>query len=501
MENFNKPTEERFPKEPSFFEKLSQSVILKVIFIFFLTLVLLIPLEMVNDLIRERKDRGSSVSREIAMKWGTDQVILGPVLAVPYDAIEEKIESLPDGKSRTIQTKVTHYAFLMPNEVKVDGDVKPEVKKRGIYQSILYSTKVDLKGNFSGFDLEKLPVDQANLKWKESKLIVGIEDFKGLSKNPVITWGGKPYELSKNNQEVRLFRENLTVTVPLEGPESVKQAFSLPLELRGSKSLNFLPLAKQTQIKVKGDWSNPSFNGNFLPEKREVGQTFDALWNIPAFTRKVPQQWTGFPSIIFKFQGLELNSEDRMMSTSEEAYMQSQAAANAVASGSNENIETSNDLDLVQINFLPSVNNYQKITRVAKYGILVVGLTFVSLIFMELIKKQKVHVVQYVLIGFGMVLFYGLLLAISEHLGFNWAYLVSALATMILISTYIMGITKNRKSSMLFGVILSIFYVFIYVLLQLQDYSLIVGMIGLFVILAVLMRLSTKIEWNLSERK
>lgn len=497
MENQINPEVPGNNKAPSLLERVSESIILKVFFIFFLTLIMLIPLEMIRDLIQERKGREINVSRELAMKWGKDQVISGPILAVPYPATIQSIESTSDGKSRTIESTTIEYAYLLPNEVNIQADVKPQPLKRGIYQAIVYNTHVQLQGNFTGFNLEKLDIDPAKLQWANAKIYFGIEDFKGLSKNPVLNWGGKPLELSKNNQENRLFTGNLSVDLPLDGPESVNQKFDLQLDLRGSKSLNFLPIAKQTKIEAKGDWANPSFTGNYLPDEREVSNTFKATWNIPAFERKLPAQWNGKSGPIYNFMGIELNAEDEPLM----AYTGTEAAVQAAAAAGATSIEQANDLDMVQINFLPAVNSYQKTTRVAKYGILVVALSFVSLIFMELIKKQKVHLIQYILIGFAMVLFYGLLLAISEHLGFNWAYLVSALATMVLIASYVNSITKNRKSAGLFGLILSIFYLFIYVLLQLQDYSLIVGVVGIFIILAVLMRLSTKIDWYQFDRK
>lgn len=151
--------------------------------------------------------------------------------------------------------------------------------------------------------------------------------------------------------------------------------------------------------------------------------------------------------------------------------------------------------NLVQVNFLEAVNNYQQTTRATKYGILVILLTFASLIFTEIIKKQRIHLMQYVLIGCAMVLFYSLLLAFGEHIVFNWSYLIAAAATITLISSFIFWITKDRKICLLFSAILAIFYSFIFVLMQLQDFSLLAGTVGLFIILAVMMRLSTKINW------
>ena len=225
-----------------------------------------------------------------------------------------------------------------------------------------------------------------------------------------------------------------------------------------------------------------------MPEERHVSeQVFEAKWSIPSFSRKLPMQWEGSNGRIYSFSGVNLSSEMRYSSASEAPIDYSS--------------EVATDTDMVQINFLPEINNYQKINRVAKYGILIIILTFASLFFTEIIKKQRFHVIQYILIGAAMVMFYSLLLAISEHLGFNTAYFVAAIATIFLIASFIWMITMDKRTMLLFGGILALFYSFIFVLMQLRDYSLIVGTVGVFVILAVLMCVSAKINWFSFDKK
>src|SRR5690606_15815524 len=228
------------------------------------------------------------------------------------------------------------------------------------------------------------------------------------------------------------------------------------------------------------------------PEDRTISeQDFIAKWRIPSFSRKFPQQWKGARGRMYQVSSYEITDADYPMAVIPEPSVSSTGS----------NMQQSTEQDMVQVNFLETVNNYQKTTRVAKYGILVVLLTFTSLFFTEIIKKQRVHIVQYVLIGCAMVLFYSLLLAVGEHIGFNWAYLLSALATILLIASFIYGITKDKKVGLVFSAILATFYAFIFFLMQLEDYALIVGTIGVFIILAVLMRFSIKINWYQFERK
>lgn len=472
----------------SLLDRITNSSLLKVFIIFVLTLLMLIPMTLINDLVNERKNREQEVSSEIALKWGRDQVVTAPVLAVPYDYLLETVKKDSKGKDLMVTSVEEDWVFLLPNNNTIMTDIKPEILKRGIYNTVVYNADIELKGDFLGIKKSELSVDITALKWQKSKLIFGVEDVKGLSTNPKVTFGGIDYPLHINNQIFRLFPNNMIADIPLANMDASKASFTLKMELRGSKSLNFLPLSNQTNIEAKGSWNNPSFNGGYLPEERHVSeQVFEAKWSIPSFSRKLPMQWEGSNGRIYSFSGVNLSSEMRYSSASEAPIDYSS--------------EVATDTDMVQINFLPEINNYQKINRVAKYGILIIILTFASLFFTEIIKKQRFHVIQYILIGAAMVMFYSLLLAISEHLGFNTAYFVAAIATIFLIASFIWMITMDKRTMLLFGGILALFYSFIFVLMQLRDYSLIVGTVGVFVILAVLMCVSAKINWFSFDKK
>ncbi len=466
------------------FERLSNSVILKLFVIFVLLLIMMIPMSLVDDLVSERKNREQQVSSEIAAKWGRDQVIASPVLAVPYDYVSEVVEKDSKGKDVVVQRLEQDWMFLLPSQAQVQTDIKPESLKRGIYESVVYNSSFTIKGNFAGLDMKSLPVAADRMRWSEARLVFGVQDVKGLSADPELEWAGQKLPLTMDVRNFQLFNNNMAANLPLTKGEDTKFDFKIQVKLRGSKSINFLPLANHTVVEAKGDWGNPSFNGAYLPEVREVSdKDFNASWNIPSFGRKLPQQWSGGNDRLYRFSGMSLAEADF------DNYIEATETAASV------NIEAATDMDMVQINFLPEVNNYQKTTRVAKYGILVIVLTFASLFFTEIIKKQRIHLIQYILIGAAMILFYSLLLAISEHLGFNVAYLLAAVATIVLIASFIRMITKDNKTALLFTGILGLFYGFIFVLMQLRDYSLIVGTVGVFVILAILMRISTKVNW------
>jgi len=474
---------------PSLYDRIVNSIILKMGVIFFLTLLMLIPLDLVNDLISERKNREVHVSNDISVKWGQSQVVSTPILAVPYKYIEESVEKDAKGNETISHTTVEDWIFLLPEQTQVKVDVNPEYLKRGIYQSVVYTSKLDMRGGFSKIDLESLNIPKDAVNWAQAKIVLGIEDVKGVSITPNLNFAGTSVPMKMNGKLFTIFPNNLVADLKLTGENAITSSFHIQYELKGSKSFNYLPLANHTKLNITGKWGYPSFNGGFLPDDRDVQDScFTAEWNIPSFSRKLPQQWVG-SSKIYDFQDLALSEETI-------DFLPELNSSTAVSSNL-----VSTDNDMVQVNFLPEVNNYQKTTRVAKYGILVIILTFASLFFTEIIKKQRIHLIQYILIGAAMVLFYSLLLAFSEHFGFNPAYLISALATILLIASFIYMITKNRNSALLFAGILGLFYTFIYVLMQLRDYSLIVGTVGIFIILAVLMRVSTKVNWYQFDRK
>ncbi|MHC8949097.1 cell envelope integrity protein CreD [Sphingobacterium hungaricum] len=468
----------------TFLESVTNSVFLKLAIMLILTLLLLIPMNLVNDLIRERNARNKEVSKEITSKWGGNQVISSPVIAIPYKVFVNR--QLPNDKNEyyTVVEEDKEWIFLLPDHVQIKSHVNPDMRKRGIYESVVYTSDIKLTGDFPEIDLSKLKIKHDNIDWGNAKMVFGITDLKGLSESPEVQYGTDSFVMNTNLSELNLFESNLITDLALTDASSTKKSFSIDLKIRGSQSLNFFPLANQTTIQVDGKWNHPSFNGGYLPDERLVEKdTFSGTWNIPVFSRKFSQQWNGSASRLYDtFVDSDQNLTD---------FPEPKTTTSSSVSSS----------DFVSIDFLPDVDNYQKTTRVAKYGILIILLTFVSLLFTELLKKQRIHLIQYVLIGAAMVLFYSLLLSISEHLGFNWAYAMAAVATVILIASFIGSITKNSKTALVFAGILSGFYGFIYMLLQLRDFSLIVGTIGVFIILAVLMRLSTKVNWYQFEQK
>ena len=231
------------------------------------------------------------------------------------------------------------------------------------------------------------------------------------------------------------------------------------LTLAGSDELRFLQLGKTTDVDVTSNWNSPSFDGRFLPDTRKVtDHGFTAHWRMLYYNNLIPQQWAGDDSL--------LNNDAKQQNATFGVKLR-----------------------------LP-VDQYQKTTRTSKYAILIILLTFISLFLTELIRRQKIHSFNYLLIGAAMIIYYTLLLSFAEQIGFNWAYLVASIATVTLITAFIASLLKNKLAALLLACILSLFYIFIFVIIQLEDFALMAGSIALFIIISVLMYFSRKINWD-----
>jgi inner membrane protein len=446
--------------------RFGESVLLKLALIGFLTLILLIPNFWIQDLIAERQQRQLEIDDQISNDWSGRQLVAGPVLAIPYTTTIIEIEN---DKNKTKTTKeVISIVHILPDKLEINGEVKPEKLHRGIFETVVYQSQIDVKGSFSEIELTKSGIDPSRILWSKAKVIIGLSDLKGLKNNPEIKILDSLYQVEPDFRTDDLFDNNLSISVDLSKAKSAKTDFSFMLNIKGSKGIDFMHLGKKTQVKLSGNWPDPSFTGRYLPDNRSFKEgKFSAEWNLSYFNRSFPQQWQG----------------DRKIT--------------AVASDmiENPNVKQTED-DRFGVNFILPVDQYQKTMRTAKYSILVIMLTFIALFFMEFLQKRKIHFLQYVLISAAMIVFYTLLLSIGERIGFNVSYLISSISTIALIGIFVRALMKSTKPALLFSIILTVFYGFIFVIIQLQDLALISGSIALFIIVAVLMYLSAKIEWS-----
>ncbi|QXV65777.1 cell envelope integrity protein CreD [Mucilaginibacter sp. 21P] len=438
-----------------FMNWLQESVTVKLIFIGFLILVLLIPSALINDLIFERSARQSQVVKEIADSWSGDQTIKGPVLVVPYKRYFKAI----DNDKKEVTKEVTENLYLLPENLKMDAAVKTDKLHRGMFDAVVYNSQVKVSGNFGKPYLAALSLTPDQLLWDKARLEFSISDLKGLKNNPVINAAGQHLTAEPSFTAHPVFDSGLQANLNLATVKEAGFTFDFTLDLKGSQELHFMHLGKTTDVSVKGNWSTPSFDGRYLPDERHMDSAgFKANWRMLYYNRPYPQQWVVDNNL--------LNDKNKLTNASFGLKLR-----------------------------LP-VDQYQKITRTSKYAILIVLLTFVSLFLTEVIRKQRIHPFNYALIGAALVIYYTLLLSFSEQMGYNLAYIIASVATIGLVSVFISSLLKNKAAAALFAVILSIIYVFIFVIIQLEDLALMIGSIALFIIVALLMYFSRKINWD-----
>jgi len=402
----------------------------------FLTLILLVPATMVGFLVGEREQRQDEAVQEAGSKWGNMQTITGPILSVPYTA-----------------NKVTKNIYFLPAELNISGDINPQILKRGIYEITAYNSKLKVEGQFNQPNFSQWGISSGNVLWNEAKILIGLSDMRGVKDKITMNWNDNILILNPGMSATKISDSGVSVMAPLDLKSAKTYKFSFDLNLNGSQSLNFIPLGKETNINLASKWANPSFDGAFLPDQRQVSKDgFTAQWKILSLNRNYPQSF----------------SESDSYSIKDSAF---------------------------GVKFLVPIDQYQKITRSVKYAIMFIALTFLTFFFVEIFNKKRIHPIQYLLVGFALLVFYTLLLSISEHTNFNFAYILSSIATIILITLYSKAIFKNNFLSLLLGCILIILYGFMYVVLQLQDYALLMGSIGLFIVLAAVMYASRKIDW------
>jgi inner membrane protein len=447
-------TEEQ-PQPQGFTHWLKESVTVKLIFIGVLVLILLIPSVLIQNLIQERSSRQDDTEKQVSDQYSGDQLVQGPVLVIPY---KKRIKE-SDAAGKEITKEVIKNVFVLPNELSYNANMTPDVLHRGIFEVVVYNSTIKVSGNFTRADLNLLSISPDQLMPEKARLLFSISDLKGLRTNPQFKLAGQVATAEPAFGD-NVFANGLQVAVNLTGMMDKVIPFDFNLELKGSQELSFLHLGKTTDVAVKGNWGSPSFDGRYLPDTRKIDpktNTFEAKWRMLYYNRPFPQQWADDYSIL------------------------STKKADDATFG---------------VKLRLPVDQYQKTMRSSKYAILIIMLTFISLFLTEMIARQKVHVFNYILIGATMIIYYTLLLSFSEQLGFTLAYLIASVATIALITIFLASLLKNRKAAGLFALILTVFYTFIYVIIQLEDLALMIGSIALFMIVAALMYFSRKINWD-----
>ena len=429
---------------------IKNAATVKVIVIAVLFLLMLIPIRLVRGLINEREATKVSVVNEISSKWGAAQTLAGPVLTLPY----KNYYKTSKGETR----HNTKHIHLLPETLNVVGDIAPEKRYRGIYEVVLYGTKLDFSGSFSSVKYKELNLKAEDIIWNDAYISVGVTDMTGIKEEITLNLNGKKIGLSQGAPSGNILKSAIGARAKLSGGFD-KLPFSFTVNINGSKHLFLTPTGNITTVELNSPWPDPSFTGNFLPVERTISADgFSAKWRVLHINRSFPQYWKGDA---YKLQNFNWDEKDPAFG-----------------------------VDL----FTP-VDIYSKSMRAVKYASLFIIFTFAAFFLSEVISGRRVHPLQYLFVGSAIVVFYSLLISISEHLGFGLSYLMSGLSVVALVGLYSSYVLKSRSLSVVVAVVMALSYGFFYMLLMLQDYALLFGSIGVFVILAIIMFMTRNIDW------
>ncbi|MEI0530141.1 cell envelope integrity protein CreD [Brachyspira pilosicoli] len=436
----------------------------KIIIIVVLGLLLLIPMTFINSVVRDRIRYQNEAISSIIEPVGDSANIQGVVIAIPY------LEKFIDSETKEIGY-ARKYIFYMPNEYNITGDVEVTSLSRGIFKAPIFNSKLNITGRFDKYNAEIYNLDENNtiILYDEAMIILGIGNKKNLIKLPNI--------LIDNNEELKYYEKNINIDLNMFNNkflytisrDSILNGFdfNITMDIQGGNSLIITPLASENTFKISSKWKDPSFTGGFLPTKREVNNNgFNAEWNIASFNTSFTKYWTS-----------DENS-NRLNNIDNNQYYTS-------------NQESNNIL----VSFLLLNDNYQKTSRSVKYAILFIFIPFFVLFLCEVLSKKRIHPVQYILIGIANAIFYLLLLAISEHINFNISYFISALMVTALTSIYIGYIIKSPRYTISMAIVESLIYIFLFGILQLTDYALLMGTLGLFAVIALAMYFTRNVDW------
>jgi inner membrane protein len=400
---------------------------------------------MISDLIVERQGRMEETVHEITDMWSRDQTVSGPVISIPY-----KIYYESDDKKAI--KELARYATFLPDQLSIESTIVPEKRYRGIFKVIVYKAKLHLTGKFPKPDFSVWGIEDKDILWQNAILNIGISDLRGIEQEVELQYQDQNLAFQPGTSESSLFNSGIHIPLRDQVVTFFENEFSINIPLKGSEELYFIPIGKNTEVTMTSSWSDPSFIGAFPTKESKITKDgFKASWQILHFNRNFPQSWTS------------------------EKYDIEEAKFG--------------------VNLLVTTDHYQKSLRTSKYSILIISLSFLIFFLIEVTQKYRIHPFQYILIGLTLLVFYTLLLSISEHLGYNLAYWISCLSVIGLISLYSNSVLGNTRLAYLLAASLSLIYGFIFVIIQIETYALLVGSIGLFFIMALTMYFTRKISW------
>ncbi len=430
----------------------------RLIVVALLALVLLIPLDMVRSVVRERHRTYQGVVAEIAGAWSSDQRTAGPILVLPFtEKVEVRDEYItPQGEKKFTRRweSCRRRAVVLPEVLSYDGSLTPQLRQRGMYRVRVYTAELTVSGAFRNLRraVESLaPPDQLEaIEWSQAVVAFGLSDPRGIVEVDGFDFNGHSARPGPGTTLEGIVPRGFHVAVGEAIEDDLE--FELPMVIRGSGSLSFLPLGETTRASLRSEWPHPSFIGDVLPTVRTIeDEGFSAEWTIPLLNRSYPQVWRADSAV----------------------------AMDEIDAG---------------VRLFEPVALYDLVTRAVKYGLLFIALTFLTLGLIEYVTDVRLSLVQFLLIGVALTMFFLILVALAEHIGFTTAYLLAS-ATVVVINTLYCGAILERSStSAVVGAVLAAIYGVLFLILKAEDFALLGGTLLLVVALMVTMYFTRRVH-------
>lgn len=436
--------------------------------------VLMVPLMMVWALVYDRQGQAETAQSSIVEGWAGTQIVAGPIISVPFKTTEEQTTE-QNGQTVTRSVEVEKTLYISPNSNDVSTTMQPEEMERSIYQTVVYDAEFTGKASFAlPADLERFGVERDALEWDKAQLRVGVSDARGLTDGGKLSANGEALDLRPGRGPGSTGGEGFFSFIDWNGEGDL--AVDYTFGVRGSKSLSLVPRGGLTKWDVSSPWPSPSFHGARLPDAREINaEGFDASW-------AVPQLALGEPPVTTTDHGQAHVQSKERSSFALETYQGQDVASNAS--------------EVISVDLIEPVDLYSKVDRAVKYGFLFIGFTFLSYFLFDIVGGARVASAEYLLTGAGLVLFFVMLLAFAEVIGFALAYLVASAATIGLLAAYSAAVLGSWKRAKFMGALLVGLYALLFVLLNLEGLSLLIGAIMLFAALAGVMYATRDIDWS-----
>jgi len=459
------------------FEKVTQGYTFKIFLLIVMVLLLLIPLAMIRGIINERSRTADFAEADIMEAWGSQMQVAGPFIVIPgvrTDEVRTKTER--DGEKIEL-IKRPFTMVVMPQKLGVKSDFKTTIRRRGIFSVPLFVTELSLSGTFDPAIASLLPNEE--IFPAQAELVIALSSQKGIRKINRALWNGQELFFQPGNMGVNIIRRedsfrdrpvytkdiSIYTDVPVGSgihallPAYAQSNFDIAIAIQGGQLVRFLPAGQDTHVEISADWASPSFQGSFLPGSSNIGEWgFDAVWDINYLSRDIPLFWKS---------GSEAGDYDYR--------------------------DYSNSL--FGVNFFRAIDTYSLNTRAVKYAILFLLVPFLTLFLLEVFVRKPIHPVSYLLSGIANVIFYLLLLSISEQLPFYFAYILAAFGVTAMMTLYSRSLLSSWNKSWYMGLVMAISYILLYAVLNAESYALLIGSIGAFVIVGLVMFITRKLNW------